>query len=396
MKEELKENFILEVKQLLDRYKIAATTQISEQLLTGITEVPKDIQETMLLIAKIDSFLSGQSIPIQRDTESVDTQKKTTFVTPPVTEYDREHPTEDVVALEPEPKPDPEPDLKPEEDDYELPPYVIEEQKTIPVVSSEENEPILEQEDAAEMETSENNDSNDETSTEDTPVRQGATIIGATPMDVPAPIEMPFIEELSKPASSFVFDKYKIMASHFGVPGASDIELYIAPLVIAKHAPNIPIIVHAYCAGQFKTVSSYDVLGDGKNMVTFDIGDFCLLCRGNFDDDGRFISHVLTTGISSNQGDQLDFVKKVSGAQTFVQGNGHLKFKDDNNTTYEIFPLDTDPKEKAEYICIKNSAEFLDYFVVANGYGTPQIRIPELGQEIVVGWMGSIFEAEII
>ena len=48
-------------------------------------------------------------------------------------------------------------------------------------------------------------------------------------------------------------------------------------------------------------------------------------------------------------------------------------------------------------MCVHISKEFLDYYVVAK-YGIPKIRIINNGikQEIVAGWTGGFFEADII
>lgn len=415
----MKEEFILELRQLLDKYKIAATTQISTQLLAGMTEVPKDIQEIMLLISKIESTIIGKDMPVPSQTVQQQKKQPVQAVVPSTPETKMPPVQQNITQKEDVPQvmdvietnpiegetesalESPAEDYN-DEYDYEIPEEnyatsydsnpAMSTDENINVESNESNEVEDKVVDESMSSVDENADGDD--------TMFGATIIGeGNNRNLTQTSD--FIEEFRKPASSFVFDKYKILASHFGAPGASEIELYIAPLVVAddiSNASNVPIVVHAYCAGQWKTASSYDIIDEGKNMVTLDIGDFCLLCRGNFV-NGIFVSNVLTTGISANQGDSLQFLSKMSGAQTPVQGNGHLKFKDEEGAVYEIFPLDITNQgkdSKAEYICIKQGAEFLDYFVVANGYGVPKIRIAEKNQEIIVGWMGSTLEAEII
>lgn len=363
----MKEEFITEIRQLLDKYKITATTQISQQLLTGITEIPTEIRDTMLYISGIESVLSGVNIPLS------------TAVTQPE-------------------------DIKEEGNNNSRVFENLEQKKTSETNETSESENIIETIEISESEADEELNNKDFTEIEDEIVvneedtmkmESGATIIGGMPIIQEE--EVSFIEEKSKPASSFIFDKYTILASHVNLPRSSEIEIYIAPLITSKDANNVPIVVHAYCQGQHKTASSYDIIGNGRNMVTLEIGEFCLLCRGNFDGNGVFESHVLTTGTSANCGDKLQIISKESGAQMRVEGNGHLKFKDnDTDTIYEIFPLHIDPTKKAEYICIKQGTEFLDYFVVAEGYGVPKIRSLETNQELVVGWMGRLFEAELI
>ncbi len=224
-----------------------------------------------------------------------------------------------------------------------------------------------------------------------------AQIIG---VDIPKKEEkLPYYgkiyNERRKASTDFIYNSYKIMATHYGFNASSDIFLYVAPLQIIKNNPNVPILVHAYCQGKYVTASSYDTKDNGHSIVQIEINDFNLLIRGGFDKDGKFISYVLTTGASANQGDKINIVSKQEGyTGTNPEGSGHIKFKEDNNV-YEIFPLNT---EENEYICIVISKEFLDYHVVANNYGAPKIKIFNNGkaQEIVAGWSGDYFEAGII
>ena len=199
--------------------------------------------------------------------------------------------------------------------------------------------------------------------------------------------------EKRKLASDFIFNKYKIMATHWGYSSSSEISLFVAPLQVKQNNPNVPIIVHAYCAGKYITASSYDTKEEGHSIVTIMIDDFNLLIRGSFT-DGVFKSSVVTTGISANQGDMLNIVSKETGYEgNNPKGSGHIKFKD-NNDIYEIFPLSL---TENEYLCIHISKEFLDYYVVAK-YGIPKVRIINNGlkQEIVAGWSGKYFDTDII
>lgn len=157
----------------------------------------------------------------------------------------------------------------------------------------------------------------------------------------------------------------------------------------------MPIVVHVYSHGNFKTASSYDTKDSGHNIVTLEIDNFYLLIRGGFDSNGKFMSFVMTTGLSANQGDIINVLSKEEGyTGPILPGSGHIKFEDDGNI-YEIFPLNL---QENEYLCILISKEFLDYYVVAKNYGSPKIRIFENGtqKEIIAGWSGDVFEADIL
>lgn len=212
--------------------------------------------------------------------------------------------------------------------------------------------------------------------------------------------ENPIVEEIEinesrKLARSFIYNNYRIMATHYGFNSSSDISLYIAPLEVKKNNPNVPIVVHAYSHGKCVTASSYDTKDTGHAIVTIEIDEFYLLCRGAFDENGKFTSYVMTTGVSANQGDKINIVNKEEG---YVGPNpigcGHIKFKDEENT-YEIFPLSL---VENEYLCILISKEFLDYHIVAKTYGTPKIKFYSNGlqKEVVAGWSGDYFEADIV
>jgi hypothetical protein len=199
--------------------------------------------------------------------------------------------------------------------------------------------------------------------------------------------------ERRKAANDLIYNKYDIMANHYGYSSSVNIKLYVAPLETEENNPNVPIIVHAYSAGKYVTASSLDTKEEGHSIVTIVIEDFNILIRGSFV-NGVFKSYVLTTGISANQGDKLNVISKEVGYEgNNPKGCGHIKFKE-NDDIYEIFPLS---KTEDEYMCVHISKEFLDYYVVAK-YGIPKIRIINNGikQEIVAGWTGGFFEADII
>lgn len=210
---------------------------------------------------------------------------------------------------------------------------------------------------------------------------------------------LPFYGEIynerRKAASDFIYNSYRIIATHYGFNSSTDIYVYVAPLQIKRGNPNIPIIVHAYSHGNYVTASSYDTKENGHSIVTIEIDDFHLLVRGGFDENGKFVTYILTTGISANQGDKINILSKEEGyTGSNPQGSGHIKFEEDGNI-YEIFPLSM---TENDYICVLISKEFLDYYVVAKNYGAPKVRIYNNGiqQEIVAGWSGSFFEADIL
>lgn len=201
--------------------------------------------------------------------------------------------------------------------------------------------------------------------------------------------------ERQKKSGDFIFNKYRISAAKQGFNSASDITLFVAPLQVISNNPNVPIVVHVYSHGNFKTASSYDTKDSGHNIVTLEIDNFYLLIRGGFDSNGKFMSFVMTTGLSANQGDIINVLSKEEGyTGPILPGSGHIKFEDDGNI-YEIFPLNL---QENEYLCILISKEFLDYYVVAKNYGSPKIRIFENGtqKEIIAGWSGDVFEADIL
>lgn len=210
---------------------------------------------------------------------------------------------------------------------------------------------------------------------------------------------LPFYGEIynerRKAASDFIYNSYRIVATHYGFNSSTDIYVYVAPLQIKINNPNVPIIVHAYAHGKYITASSYDTKENGHSIVTIEIDDFHLLVRGGFDENGKFVTYILTTGISANQGDKINIISKEEGyTGNNPQGSGHIKFEEDGNI-YEIFPLSM---TENDYICVLISKEFLDYHVVAKNYGAPKVRIYNNGiqQEIVAGWSGSFFEADIL
>ena len=339
----MREDLIRELQGVLEKYKIAATAQISAQLLSGVTEISADIRDLMLTVSGIERIISQKPVAVMAEPGGQET------------------------AVE-----------------NESPPEMIKIAGAESVPGTEEN---------VETDSGRIDGKREPGQDEECSSPAGARIIGGDGTLETADSQL-FIEEREKLASEFVFDKYLLRASHYGVSASNEIELYIAPLAMTggQDTRNVPIVVYAYCQGQGKTASSYDVIGDGRNMVIFDIGEFCLLCRGNYNAGGVFESFVVTTGTSANSGDRIEVISKTSGARERVKGNGHLKFKEED-TVYEIFPLHLNPEEMAEYICIKKGPEFLDYFAVANG---TKVRIMDESREVIVSWSGDVFGAAVI
>ena len=228
------------------------------------------------------------------------------------------------------------------------------------------------------------------------PFKMQAEVIGeANTEEKVLPFYGVVTNERQKKSGDFIFNKYRISAAKQGFNSASDITLFVAPLQVIPNNPNVPIVVHVYSHGNFKTASSYDTKDSGHNIVTLEIDNFYLLIRGGFDSNGKFMSFVMTTGLSANQGDIINVLSKEEGyTGPILPGSGHIKFEDDGNI-YEIFPLNL---QENEYLCILISKEFLDYYVVAKNYGSPKIRIFENGtqKEIIAGWSGDVFEADIL
>ena len=168
----------------------------------------------------------------------------------------------------------------------------------------------------------------------------------------------------------------------------------IAPLKIVRQAtPSVPILVSVLHRGRVYTKSSYDVTEEGKNLVTLDVAEFYLLCRGSFDANGVFHALMTTTGISANQGDILNVnsLKSFGTEAGRNVRNGHVKFRytsDHGPGTVEVFPADAPGVE--EFIVMTKNDEFTDYLYVSNSRGRTSKRAlvfdNDVKKEVVCSW----------
>lgn len=209
-----------------------------------------------------------------------------------------------------------------------------------------------------------------------------------------------FTEEKEKHFDEFVYDVRRVMVSHMGSQ-PEEMQFYIAPLKIYKYScPAAPIVVSVYYKGRFYNFSSYDKIEDGRNMVTVEINEYYFLVRGFFDDKGRFVSKINTTGISANQGDKLNIISEDTHHPTGPNvGNGHLKFRyngDEGEGIIEVFPRE---EGEEEYLLVIRYGEFLDYPIIAKTPGGIQkYRLVNDGvnSELVCVWNGNVLSAEIV
>ena len=211
-----------------------------------------------------------------------------------------------------------------------------------------------------------------------------------------------FIEEPSKPVSEMIYNMSKLTLTHIDGGKPEEIIVMIAPLKISRvSAPAVPIIVTLYNRGKVVTKSSYDMGDGGKAIVTIDINEFYFLCRGSFDEDGKFKAFITTTGISSTQGDRLNCVssKTYGNAQERTTKNGHVKVRYESESgpgTIEVFPFGT--QQDDEFVVLVKNPEFCDtYYLSQRGRsGSTAIIYGVDGKlEIVPNWNGDVLEVEV-
>ena len=395
---------IHQMLNILDDTKREIANDISEDIMNGIFIVSEENQAFLKLIGKISDDLKealslNQGIkaditePVKNDTLKQEVPKEEPLKVEEPVIKEQEIPVEK--------------EREPEEEPYE--------EEADSSVSDNDisqdwfNDNMINEDDfTRDFESSLPDDSNDEQEVKEgktdeeveesveAPLKMQAEVIGkANTEEKVLPFYGVVTNERQKKSGDFIFNKYRISASKQGFNSASDITLFVAPLQVIPNNPNVPIVVHVYSHGNFKTASSYDTKDSGHNIVTLEIDNFYLLIRGGFDSNGKFMSFVMTTGLSANQGDIINVLSKEEGyTGPILPGSGHIKFEDDGNI-YEIFPLNL---QENEYLCILISKEFLDYYVVAKNYGSPKIRIFENGtqKEIIAGWSGDVFEADIL
>lgn len=211
-----------------------------------------------------------------------------------------------------------------------------------------------------------------------------------------------FIEEPSKPVSEMIYNMSKLTLTHIDGGKPEEIIVMIAPLKISRvSAPAVPIIVTLYNRGKVVTKSSYDMGDGGKAIVTIDINEFYFLCRGSFDENGKFKAFITTTGISSTQGDRLNCVssKTYGNAQERTTKNGHVKVRYESESgpgTIEVFPFGTEKDD--EFVVLVKNPEFCDtYYLSQRGRsGSTAIIYGVDGKlEIVPNWNGDVLEVEV-
>ena len=389
---------IHQMLNILDDTKREIANGISEDIMNGIFIVSEENQSFLKLIGKIsDDLKEALSLNQGIKTANTETVEKNTLKP----EVPKEEPVIKEQEIPVEKEREPEEEAYKEEADNSISDNDISQDWF--------NDNIINEDDfTRDFESSLSDDSNDEQEVKEdktdeeveepveAPLKMQAEVIGEANTEEKA---LPFYgivtNERQKKSGDFIFNRYRISASKQGFNSASDITLFVAPLQVIPNNPNVPIVVHVYSHGNFKTASSYDTKDSGHNIVTLEIDNFYLLIRGGFDSNGKFMSFVMTTGLSANQGDIINVLSKEEGyTGPILPGSGHIKFEDDGNI-YEIFPLNL---QENEYLCILISKEFLDYYVVAKNYGSPKIRIFENGtqKEIIAGWSGDVFEADIL
>lgn len=225
-----------------------------------------------------------------------------------------------------------------------------------------------------------------------------ATVIGADKVKIEEdtnPFNTINFNEKRIPKNNLIYESFQLNLTRGGSREKHEVFLYIAPLVLTKNSSNVPIVVHAYSEGRQITASSYDKRGNGRSLVTIEINEFNLLCRGSFE-NGTFNAFVVTSGFSAAQGDTLEMVNKERGSNTInnEQSVGHVKFKE-GDTLFEVFPISMTDNE---YVTIAITEEFIDYAVTALDYGTARSKylVNNEEKELIAHFEGDIFEAELI
>ena len=341
-----------------------------------------------------------------------------------------------IQAPEPEPEPEAEPEPVPEEEPAVVAPKAeskpapapapVPVEKTEPEVYTPEPAPAVPRRpaDSAVQETQEAqgvvslSDDDDNTSTVgnepivEAPVITGkAKVIGGGPVNVSMGInkEEFFLDEQSKKESEFVycFSKLSVMHTDMGGGGRpEEMLVMVAPLKIYKYAStSVPIVVTIVHNGKSVTASSYDILEEGKNIVTIDIDEFYFLCRGSFDDKGKFKASIVTTGISSQQGDRITplFSKTYGNGAAKETRNGHIKFHytaDSGPGSVEVIPFGVQGDRSEDFVAIIKNTEFVDYYLVSKSLkaNTRAIIYSEGGvmNELVCHWEDDTLIADLI
>ena len=238
----------------------------------------------------------------------------------------------------------------------------------------------------------------------------GAKVLGGGSISTGGAREEFFLDETEKLAGEFVYSYSRISVTHKSMGGGGRPEemlIMIAPLKIHKsEQTSVPIVVAIIHNGKYKMASSYDILEDGKNIVTIDIDEFYFLCRGSFSEDGRFIARVVTTGPSAQQGDKIRPISSVSHGDGKAAGtrNGHIKFHytaESGPGSIEVIPFGNVKEERPEdFAVIVKNREFVDYYLVSKAlkinnkviiYGENGVK-----NELLCHWNADTMVAEMI
>ncbi len=238
-----------------------------------------------------------------------------------------------------------------------------------------------------------------------------AKVIGGGPVNVNVGIDKEefFMDEQRKAEGEFVYCFSKISVMHTDMGGGGKPEemlVLVAPLKIFKFAStSVPIVVTIVHNGKSVTASSYDILEEGKNIVTIDIDEFYFLCRGSFDDKGRFKASIVTTGISSQQNDRITplFSKTYGNGAAKETRNGHIKFHytaESGPGSVEVIPFGVQGDRSEDFVAIVKNKEFVDYYLVSKSLkaNTKAIIYSEGGvmNELVCHWEDDVLIADLI
>lgn len=355
----------VEGKPDLVRIKVSAGTFVCNLNAMGIHENQTPVVKTNIMPAPVKEVIYASETPVAKP-ENI--PEESAVKTVPVTE-------------------------KPVETSAEEP--VTEEKKSLgfaPIpIEDEEEEPVetsLQKEETAEL-------------PKETPK---ATIIGEMPVETEKKSDFDFKDDKRKHQDMFIFDSYRISAAHIGSMGNEEMTVMIAPL-INYAGPNfsVPILVSICYRGRMYSKSTYDCEA-GKTMVRSDVSDFSFLCRGEYKEDGKFYSTIVTTGPSADNGDILTVMSLEKYGTAFNTGNNHIKFhytsEKPNDGMVEVFPMEPGADE---FIIISRTEEYVDYFYLArgsrtNGIGLSKVTIfdENVKKELVINWDREVLEAELV
>ena len=162
-----------------------------------------------------------------------------------------------------------------------------------------------------------------------------------------------------------VYETLTISLSHRNSEEADIYQIMTAPLKIYKYStPNVPIIVTILDAdGNRITQSSYDSYEAGKNLLQMEVGEYSLLIRGVFDDDGQYHTAIATTDQSAKAGDEIKLLEQKAfgtNAERTLYGHPLVSYiSDEGEAIVCIVPIENN--ETQHYIMISRTEEFTTY-----------------------------------